>query len=161
VAVAVLLSLEEPPFALLAALFGAGIASDILDGALARRSGSVSARGSFLDAFADKLLVLAVLGPLAAREPSLLPALVALLVRDAIVTVYRVERLRHGEVVAVTRLARLKTALLFGGCQLYLTAGAVRAFGGVVLAEILIAAGIAAAVLSAVHYLFLRRRAHA
>lgn len=161
VPIALLLALDDPPFALLAGLFALGLASDALDGVLARRWGTTSARGSFLDAFADKLLVLAVLGPLAARSPSLLPALVVLLVRDAVVTVYRVERLRHGEVIEVTSLARLKTALLFGGCQLYLLAGAARWFGGVVAAEVLLAGGVAAAFVSALHYLVLRRRAHA
>jgi phosphatidylglycerophosphate synthase len=50
------------------AVFGVAMATDWLDGRLARRSGRSSALGSLLDPVADKLLVLTVLIVLVGRD---------------------------------------------------------------------------------------------
>ncbi len=155
------LSLDDPPYAALAGLFTLAIASDALDGVLARRLALDSALGSFLDALADKLLVFAVLAPVAGRYPQLAPAVLILASRDAVVTAYRSELLRRGRRLEPSRLARLKTSLLLGGCELYLLAGLARSFGGILVAEVLVVAGMAAALLSAFQYVLSPRPAHA
>ncbi len=155
------LSLDDPPYAALAGLFALAIASDVLDGVLARRLALDSALGSFLDALADKLLVFAVLAPVAARYPQLAPAVLILASRDAVVTAYRSELLRRGQRLEASRLARLKTSFLLGGCELYLLAGLARSFGAILVAEVLVVAGMAAALLSAFQYVLSPRPAHA
>ena len=92
------------------ALFAAASATDFLDGWLARRLNLVSAWGRFLDPVADKLLVTAVLVPLVAdgRAPAI--AALVILCRELLVSALREEMARHGEVVAVSRLAKWKTA---------------------------------------------------
>jgi phosphatidylglycerophosphate synthase len=63
-----------------ACLFGLAVASDLLDGRIARRYGEVSALGGFLDHASDAAFVSLGLAALAVRgeAPALLPALVAL-----------------------------------------------------------------------------------
>ena len=66
--------------ALAAALFGAAVATDLLDGRVARRFGEASPLGGLLDHAADAFTVVCGLGALAWRGavPEPLPALVAL-----------------------------------------------------------------------------------
>lgn len=156
-AIAALLAAPDGPAGIAAALFALGVATDIADGAIARRRGEASARGALLDTLADKLLVLGVLAPVSLRYPPAAAILAVLVARDLLVTWRRLELLREGLALPVTTLARLKTALLFAGCQAYLLALAVHSFGGIVLAQILVAVGAVAAVLSGLQYAFAAR----
>lgn len=151
--IAALLALPEGSVALAALLFALGIASDVADGTLARRRGEASAMGALVDTVADKLLVYAVLVPLAWRYPPAMAMLAALVVRDLAVTWRRAHLVQHELVLPVGALARLKTTLLFGGCQLYLVSLALGSFGGIALALAALAAGTAASILSGLRYL--------
>ena len=110
-----------------AAVFVAAAATDWLDGYLARRMGVVSAIGRFLDPIADKLLVAAVLLMLAAfggvSSVGVVAALVILL-REVLVAGLRehLAELRVG--LAVSRLAKWKTAFQMLALTLLLIAGA-------------------------------------
>lgn len=150
--IAALLALPDGSVGLAALLFALGVASDVADGALARRRGEASATGALLDTVADKLLVYGVLAPVSLRYPPAAAVFGVLVARDVVVSWRRLELLREGLELPVTLLARLKTALLFTGCQAYLLAGVLHSFGGIVLAQSLVAAGAVAAVLSGFHY---------
>lgn len=150
--IAALLVLPDGSAGLAALLFALGVASDVADGALARRRGEASALGALVDTVADKLLVYAVLVPLGWRYAPAAAMLGALVARDLVITWRRAQLLRDDLVLPVGPLARLKTALLFGGCQLYLLSLAFGSFGGVALALSALAAGTAASVLSGLRY---------
>ena len=94
--------------ALAAVLFAVASLSDAYDGFLARRWNVESAFGALIDPFADKLLVLASLGALAAtgRVPWWIFALVG--ARELWVTVLRAQARRHGVIVAAGPLGKLK-----------------------------------------------------
>ncbi len=84
-------------------------ATDWLDGYLARRRGSVTSLGKFLDPLADKLLIVTALIMLISLER--VPAwMVALIVaREIAVTGLRTMALRAGIVISASRLGKLKT----------------------------------------------------
>ena len=91
-----------------ALLFALASLSDAYDGFLARRWKVESVFGALTDPFADKLLVLASLGALAAadRVPWWIFALVG--ARELWVTVLRSQARRHGVVIAAGPLGKLK-----------------------------------------------------
>jgi CDP-diacylglycerol--glycerol-3-phosphate 3-phosphatidyltransferase len=93
---------------LAASLFAIASLSDAYDGFLARRWNVESVFGALTDPFADKLLVLASLGALAAadRVPWWIFALIG--ARELWVTVLRAQARRHGVVVAAGPLGKLK-----------------------------------------------------
>lgn len=147
-------------YAVALVLFLVGVATDVADGAIARR-GQATALGATLDPLADKALVLAVLLPLGLRVPSI-GAFVALLVaRDVAVTWLRLWLAPQGIAVGASPLAKLKTALLFASGALYLLAMAT--FGGIFLAAAqgCLVAGTLAALLSGAQYLLAARRMRA
>jgi CDP-diacylglycerol--glycerol-3-phosphate 3-phosphatidyltransferase len=90
-------------------VFIAAMATDQVDGWLARRQGRSSALGSLLDPVADKLLVVAALIMLVAEGAA--PAwMVALLVaREFLVSAFRLAALQRGVVVQARELGKLKT----------------------------------------------------
>lgn len=153
VAVAALLVSPEPRHGIAAALFALAVASDVADGALARLRREQSPAGAFLDAAADKLLVLGVLVPVTLGYPYVAPLVALLVGRDLVVTWRRADLLRRGATLRVTPLAKLKTALLFTGCELYLVSLALHSVGGVAVAGACVIAGSIAALLSAAQYL--------
>jgi CDP-diacylglycerol--glycerol-3-phosphate 3-phosphatidyltransferase len=97
-----------------ALLFMAASATDAYDGHLARRWGVESVFGTLADPFADKLLVLASLGALAAvdRVPWWVLAVVA--AREAWVTLLRVHARRGGVVLAAGPLGKAKMVVQVG-----------------------------------------------
>jgi CDP-diacylglycerol--glycerol-3-phosphate 3-phosphatidyltransferase len=86
--------------------------SDFLDGYLARRRGSGTTLGTFIDPLADKLIVMAALVMLAGatREPRV-PAwmVVVVLGRDLAVTGLRAVAIGEGIVLAADELGKYKT----------------------------------------------------
>src|SRR4051794_22822994 len=97
-----------------ALLFMAASATDAYDGHLARRWRVESVFGALADPFADKLLVLASLGALAAvdRVPWWVLAVVA--TREALVTLLRVRARRGGVVLAAGPLGKAKMVVQVG-----------------------------------------------
>jgi CDP-diacylglycerol--glycerol-3-phosphate 3-phosphatidyltransferase len=104
------------PLALL--VFSLASLTDFLDGLLARRRGTVTSVGRFLDPLADKILVTSaliafvVLGVVEAWLVGIL------LVRDLAITLLRMYANRAGNPVVTSRMAKWKTAL-----QLFLIFG--------------------------------------
>jgi CDP-diacylglycerol--glycerol-3-phosphate 3-phosphatidyltransferase len=98
-----------------AILFGIALATDWLDGHLARRWNQTSAFGAFLDPVADKLIVCAVLVMLVYRDPHYYVALSATVIvgRELTVSALREWMAELGErgVVAVGSLGKYKTAI--------------------------------------------------
>ncbi len=120
-------------------LFLAAAATDWLDGWLARRLGQESALGAVLDPIADKamtVIALAVLtgltaetGPGGARlDPWVALPAAAILLREIAVAGLR-EALGPGAGLAVTRLAKWKTAAQMGAIAAMLAAAPLAAAG--------------------------------
>jgi CDP-diacylglycerol--glycerol-3-phosphate 3-phosphatidyltransferase len=109
----------------LAIFIVAGI-SDALDGWLARRAGSLGARGAFLDPLADKILVLGTLVALVLVPGSGWPlALVTVFIfaRELIVVIARARSLMGNIVASADRIAKAKTVLEMVGVALVIFGG--------------------------------------
>ena len=91
------------------ALFAIAMATDWVDGWLARRSGSSSAMGSLLDPVADKLLVLTVMIVLVGREVFAGWIVAAIVARELLISGLRLAALERGVVLEARDLGRLKT----------------------------------------------------
>jgi CDP-diacylglycerol---glycerol-3-phosphate 3-phosphatidyltransferase len=91
------------------ALFAIAMATDWLDGRIARRRGHTSALGSLLDPIADKILVLAVLVVLIDQDvvPGWMVA--AIVAREFLVSGLRLAAMERGVVVSARDLGKLKT----------------------------------------------------
>jgi len=91
------------------ALFCVAMATDWLDGRIARRRGTTSSLGSLLDPIADKVLVLAVLVMLI--EDGIWPAwmVAAIVAREILISGLRLAALERGVVIAARDLGKLKT----------------------------------------------------
>ncbi len=91
------------------AVFVVAMATDQIDGWLARRSGTTSPLGSLLDPVADKVLVLAALVMLIGEgvAPAWMVALIV--VREILVSGLRLAAIERGVVLPARDLGRLKT----------------------------------------------------
>jgi CDP-diacylglycerol--glycerol-3-phosphate 3-phosphatidyltransferase len=91
------------------ALFCVAMATDWLDGRIARRRGRTSALGSLLDPIADKILVLAVLVVLI--EDGVFPGwmVAAIVAREFLVSGLRLAAIERGIVLHARDLGKLKT----------------------------------------------------
>ena len=94
-----------------AALFIAFSLTDTLDGQIARRRGTVSDLGRFLDPLADKLFVLSVLIVLV--QEGLVAAWVVVIIfsRELIITILRSVAAAQGHVIAAAPLGKTKTVM--------------------------------------------------
>ena len=147
--------------------------TDFYDGKIARRDGTITAFGCFMDPLADKLLVSSALISFVMLGMVEAWLVAAMLFRDAAITGLRVYMIRKGKEVVTSRLAKWKTmlqlVLVFGilvfmnirVIQAKLTSSPLELTGtyshvflnGVVAAVTLLA------VVSGVHYLVSNRRA--
>jgi len=92
-----------------AALFIVFSLTDTLDGELARRSGTVSDFGKFLDPLADKLFVLSVLIVLVQEGLVAAWVVVVIFSRELIITILRSVAATQGRVIAAAPLGKTKT----------------------------------------------------
>lgn len=90
-------------------LFLAASLSDSLDGYLARRAGTITRVGEFLDPLADKLLVGAALWALVATRAFPLWAAVVIALREVVVSVLRIRIVNAGGTLPASRVAKWKT----------------------------------------------------
>jgi len=90
-------------------LFIAAMATDQLDGWLARRQGRTTALGSLLDPIADKVLVLATLIVLV--DANIFPGwmVAAIVARELLVSGLRLAAVERGIVISARDLGKLKT----------------------------------------------------
>ena len=91
------------------ALGGVLALSDVVDGQLARRRGTVSRWGAFLDPLADKVVVIGVAVCLAMVGRYAWLPVVLLAVRELAITLYRLWFARQGLAVPARRSAKWKT----------------------------------------------------
>jgi CDP-diacylglycerol--glycerol-3-phosphate 3-phosphatidyltransferase len=107
-------------------VFVVAMATDQIDGWLARRSGTSTALGKLLDPVADKVLVLAVLVMLVGEgvAPGWMVALIV--VREILVSGLRLAALERGVVLGARDLGRIKTWAQFVAAAVggYAAAGA-------------------------------------
>jgi CDP-diacylglycerol--glycerol-3-phosphate 3-phosphatidyltransferase len=91
------------------AVFAVAMATDQVDGWLARRRNQTSALGSLLDPIADKVLVMATLAMLVGE--GVVPAwmVAAILAREFLVSGLRLAAIERGVVVGARDLGKLKT----------------------------------------------------
>ena len=94
-----------------AALFIAFSLTDTVDGQLARRSGTVSDLGKFLDPLADKLFVLAVLIVLVQEGLVAAWVVVVIFSRELIITILRSVGASQGRVISAAPLGKTKTVM--------------------------------------------------
>ena len=87
--------------------------TDTCDGYLARRLGAASAYGAFLDPLADKLLIITGLVCLLLRGIIGWWLVVAIVGRDLLVTLLRMDAQRHGLVFKTSWHAKIKTVAQF------------------------------------------------
>lgn len=96
--------------------------TDFLDGKIARKYNLITDFGKFIDPLADKIVVMAAL--LVLVEYSMLPAWIVtiIIVREFAVSGYRLIEAKNGEVVAASKLGKLKTMTqMIGIVLLFLT----------------------------------------
>ena len=91
------------------AVFALAMATDQVDGWLARRRNQTSAFGSLLDPIADKVLVLAALAMLIAEGVAPAWMVAAIVAREIAVSGLRLAALERGVVLAARDLGKLKT----------------------------------------------------
>jgi len=84
-------------------------ATDLLDGALARRFDMVSRSGAFLDPLADKIVVLGAMICLVVVERYSLIPVVLITVREALITAFRGYWVRKRRVVPARTLGKYKS----------------------------------------------------
>ena len=91
------------------AVFVVAMATDQIDGWLARRSGTSSPLGSLLDPVADKVLVLATLVMLIGERVAPAWMIALIVVREILVSGLRLAAVERGVVLRARDLGRLKT----------------------------------------------------
>ena len=94
---------------LAAALFIVFSMTDIVDGEIARRRGTVSNFGKFLDPLADKLFVLSVLIVLVQEGLVAAWVVVVIFSRELVITILRAVGASQGQVIAAAPLGKTKT----------------------------------------------------
>jgi len=85
--------------------------SDMADGKIARKYNLITDFGKFLDPVADKLLVTAALLAICASRPLYVWATMIILLREFIVTGFRLVASSKGNVIAAGKLGKIKTFL--------------------------------------------------
>ena len=96
---------------LAASLFIVFSITDILDGEIARRRGTVSNFGKFLDPLADKLFVLSVLIVLVQEDLVAAWIVVVIFSRELIITILRSVAAAQGRVISAAPLGKTKTVM--------------------------------------------------
>jgi CDP-diacylglycerol--glycerol-3-phosphate 3-phosphatidyltransferase len=102
------------------AVFVAGGLTDFLDGYLARRFGSSTLTGAWLDPLSDKLLVAAAVISLTAVSRFPLWAAVLIVVREAAVSILRAYMGTRRVSMPASRIAKWKTTTQLGAIGLYM-----------------------------------------
>jgi len=135
-----------------AALFIAFSLTDTLDGQIARRRGTVSDLGKFLDPLADKLFVLAVLIVLVQEGLVAAWVVVVIFSRELIITILRSVGAGQGRVIAAAPLGKTKTVTQMAAVTLLILQRPYPAF--VPLAEIAVAIAVVFTLGSGLDYLW-------
>jgi CDP-diacylglycerol--glycerol-3-phosphate 3-phosphatidyltransferase len=92
--------------------------TDTMDGQIARRQGTVSDLGKFLDPLADKLFVLSVLIVLVEEQLVASWVVVVIFARELLITLLRTVAASQGSVIAAAPLGKTKTVAQVGAVTL-------------------------------------------
>ena len=137
---------------LAATLFIVFSLTDTLDGQIARRRGTVSDFGKFLDPLADKLFVLSVLIVLVQEGLVAAWVVVVIFSRELIITILRSVAAAQGRVIAAAPLGKTKTVMQMGAVTLLILQ---RPYPFVVpLADLVVAVAIVFTIWSGLDYLW-------
>jgi CDP-diacylglycerol--glycerol-3-phosphate 3-phosphatidyltransferase len=137
---------------LAAALFIVFSITDILDGEIARRRGTVSNLGKFLDPLADKLFVLSVLIVLVQEDLVAAWVVVVIFSRELIITILRSVAATQGRVISAAPLGKTKTVMQMCAVALLILQ---RPYPGIVpLAYVVVGVAIAFTIWSGLDYLW-------
>jgi nicotinamide-nucleotide amidase len=137
---------------LAAALFIVFSLTDTLDGQIARRRGTVSDFGKFLDPLADKLFVLSVLIVLVQEGLVAAWVVVVIFSRELIITILRSVAAAQGRVIPAAPLGKTKTVMQMGAVALLILQ---RPYPIVVpLADLVVAVAIVFTIWSGLDYLW-------
>lgn len=101
------------------ALFAVAMISDSIDGKIARKYNFVSDLGKFLDPIADKMLVLSVLVAFAVRGNVSAFSVIAIMLREILVTGLRLPAASSGIVIPANIWGKIKTILQ--GISIFIT----------------------------------------
>ncbi|HET6311236.1 MAG TPA: CDP-diacylglycerol--glycerol-3-phosphate 3-phosphatidyltransferase [Candidatus Nitrosotalea sp.] len=137
---------------LAAALFIVFSLTDILDGEIARRRGTVSNFGKFLDPLADKLFVLSVLIVLVQEGLVAAWIVVVIFSRELIITILRSVAAAQGRVISAAPLGKTKTVMQICAVALLILQRPYPAF--VPLAYVAVGVAIAFTIWSGLDYLW-------
>ena len=146
--------------------------TDFFDGKIARRDGTITSFGRFMDPLADKLLVSSALISFVMLGMVEAWLVAAMLIRDAAITAFRLYAIRNGREVVTSKLAKWKTmlqlVLVFGilvfmnirVIQAKLTSSPLELTGASshLLLNALVAGVTLVALISGIHYLLSSRR---
>ena len=91
-------------------IFVGATLTDMIDGKIARKYNLITDFGKFLDPIADKLLVAAALCAIMVVRPIYTWALMVVLIREFVVTGFRLVASSKGVVIAAGKLGKWKTA---------------------------------------------------
>lgn len=94
-------------------IFIAASITDKLDGDIARKYNVISKTGKLLDPIADKLLLIVVLIILVSEQLLPLWGLIYVIVKEGLITLYRLYKLRKGVVLSSSHLGKKKVAYNF------------------------------------------------
>ena len=149
VLVAVLLNEVPSGDAIAAGVFALASATDVADGYLARRHGTVSNFGKLMDPLADKLLVTAALVSLVSLDQLSAWVAMVIIAREFAVTGLRQIAIEQGHVVAASAWGKLKTFF-----QVAMVLVLIIVKGHPLWVDLLIYATVAITILSAADYFF-------
>lgn len=141
-------------------LFIAGVASDVVDGWIARRRGP-TLLGTILDPVADALLILGALLPFALRIPELTLVFVIVFIRDAFVLELRIRLARRHVALPAVPASKAKTAFLDVGCAMLFVAVMTNYSMLLAIAYASLAVGAFLSLTSALRYFAQARASHA
>lgn len=146
-----LVAADSPVCYLLSAIiFAIASLTDLFDGWYARKHNMVTDFGKLMDPIADKLLVMAALVVLVARDIAPWLASIVLFAREYIISGVRLVAASKGVVIAADKYGKLKTFTQMLGIVCYLLGGWTP--GYTLMGEILIWISVALSVLSLIGY---------
>lgn len=145
-------------------VFLAATLTDMIDGNIARKYNLITDFGKFLDPIADKLLVAAAVCAIAITRPIYIWAMMVILIREFVVTGFRLVASSKGVVIAAGKLGKWKTVLQTVGLCILLGAtvlGDILGILGVIftwVGDIVMLASVVMTIVSGVEYIYKNRK---
>ncbi len=129
-------------------VFLVAAATDGLDGYIARKTGTVTRLGKFLDPLADKLLIITAIICMVDKGTFSVVAAILIIARELIITAFRTVAMGEGIELAADNLGKIKTIIQIAAVIVVMWSG-----GKFYLNEIFIAAATVITVVSGINYI--------